>query len=100
MSKILVNEIGSADATNTVTIAAPDKLLAELAVTPGSVLHELWVDSTTGHLMWRQGNSEITPSISTSYQWWLGGSETISIDQTTGNLTLTGIADPYSGPAP
>ena len=98
MSKILVNEIGSADATNTVTIAAPDKLLAELAVTPGSVLHELWVDSTTGHLMWRQGNSEITPSISTSYQWWLGGSETISIDQTTGNLSLTGIADPYSVP--
>ena len=52
MSKILVNEIGSADATNTVTITPGDKLMAELAVTPGSILHELWVDPTTGHLMW------------------------------------------------
>ena len=99
MSKILVNEIGSADATNTVTITPGDKLDADLAKHPGSVLHELWLDSTTGHLMWRSGNDQTDESISTTYDWWLGGSETITIDQSTGNLTLTGMMDPYSIPS-
>ena len=99
MSKILVYEIGSADATNTVTITPGDKLDADLAKHPGSVLHELWLDSTTGHLMWRSGNDQTDESISTTYDWWLGGSETITIDQSTGNLTLTGMMDPYSIPS-
>ena len=99
MSKILVNEIGSADATNTVTITPGDKLDADLAKHPGSVLHELWLDSTTGHLMWRSGNDQTDESISTTYDWWLGGSETLTIDQSTGNLTLTGMMDPYSIPS-